>query len=183
MPTSQISHICSVVFLLYVLAKWMCCERKFGSAGKGSVMLIHGMSKHLGGVTELKARIVFPLGLFACICPYDNFYVDIHVCQSVHFPVDLWPSSVWAHVCVWHFQLPLPLFSRDTLQLVCQPNMLSSSGKIHSCLEGFWTWKGLVVTVSIVNTGAYTQGPGQHAGYVCYLVQVMSQGLLDLSRF
>lgn len=41
----------------------------------------------------------------------------------------------------------------------------------------------LVVTVSIVNTGAYTRGPGQRAGYVCYLVRVMSQGLLDLSRF
>lgn len=134
------------------------------------------------------------LGLFfllACLRAFAHILTSMWIFMYVSLrggcTFSSWPLTficVGACLCVACLcALPPPLFSRDTLQLVCHPNMLSSSGKIHSCLEGFWTWKGLVVTVSIVNTGAYTQGPGQHAGYVCYLVQVMSQGLLDLSRF
>lgn len=36
MPTSQISHICCVVYLVYIVAKCEHCEGKYDSAGKGS---------------------------------------------------------------------------------------------------------------------------------------------------
>lgn len=68
------------------------------------------------------------------------------------------------------------------------PTLSGPSGHDHSCPEGCRLQAIEVVTTKHHKHCSFTlrdhiQGPQQRAGCVHYLVQVMSQGAVDLSRF